>query len=117
MNTSKVYIQKDARDRIIRIDGGYSMQNVTDVSQWTLIDEGTGDKYNLCQSNYLPKPLFEGHGIPCFKLVNGVATERTQSEIDADIAAIPPPEPTPQDDTDALLADHEERLIYMELGV
>lgn len=23
----------------------------------------------------------------------------------------------PQDDTDALLADHEERLIYMELGV
>ena len=114
---SKVYVLLDERSRVLRCEGGYTMSNIDDVSKWTYIDEGTGDKYNLCQSNYLPKPLFEGHGIPCFKLVNGVATERTQSEIDADIAALPVPLPAPQEQTDALMLDHEERLIYLELGV
>lgn len=45
---SKVYIQTDAEGRIIRCEGGYTMSNIDDVSKWTYIDEGTGDRYNLC---------------------------------------------------------------------
>ena len=30
---------------------------------------------------------------------------------------VPAPEPSPQEQTDTLMLDHEERLIYLELGV
>lgn len=94
-NTSKVYVLTDERERILRCEGGYTMGNIEDISKWICIDEGTGDKYNLCQSNYFPTPLYEDHGIPVYKLKNGLAVERTQAEIDADIAALPVPEPQP----------------------
>lgn len=69
------------------------MSNIEDISQWVFIDEGIGDRYNLCQSNYFPTPLYEEHGIPVYKLADGVAVERTEAEIAEDIAAIPIPEP------------------------
>lgn len=113
---SRVYIKTDADNRISRIEGEYSLP--PDLSTWTFLEEGLScDKLNLAQTHYLDGELRTEQGIPRYKLVNGKAVERTQAEIDADIAAIPVPEPTPQEDTDALLADHEERLIYMELGV
>ena len=85
-NTSKVYVLPDERGFILRCEGGYTMSNIEDISQWALIDEGTGDRYNLCQSNYFPKPLYEEHGIPVYKLADGVAVERTEAEIAEDIA-------------------------------
>ena len=94
-NTSKVYVLPDERRRILRCEGGYTMGNIEDISKWICIDEGTGDNYNLCQSNYFHTPLYEDHGIPVYKLENGLAVERTQAEIDADIAALPVPEPQP----------------------
>jgi hypothetical protein len=90
---------------------------LTDTTGWTKIDEGEGDAYHHAQGNYLDGGLTEQHGIPRYKLGEGEAVARTRAELDADIAAIPAPEPTPQDDTDALMLDHEERLIYLELGV
>ncbi len=57
------------------------------------------------------------YGDLLFNFENGVVAERTQEEIDADIAALPVPEPSPQEQTDTLMLDHEERLIYLELGV
>ena len=101
-NTSKVYVLPDERGFILRCEGGYTMSNIEDISQWVLIDEGTGDRYNLCQSNYFPKPLYEEHGVPRYKLVDGVAVERTAEEIAEDIAAIPAPvsEPTVWDELD-----------------
>lgn len=92
---SKVYIKIDSANRIIGCDGGYTIGNIADFSEWLLIDEGYGDKYNLCQSNFFDKPLYEEHGIPVYKFVDGKVAERTQAEIDADIAAIPVPEPPP----------------------
>jgi len=101
--TSKVYVLPDERGRILRCEGGYTMSNIEDISQWVLIDEGTGDKYNLCQSNYFPTPLHEEHGIPVYKLDElDKPVERTAEEIAEDIAAIPAPyvEPTVWDELD-----------------
>ena len=47
---SKVYVQIDENNLIIRCEGGYTTPE--DLTGWTYIDEGTGDKYNLCQSHY-----------------------------------------------------------------
>ncbi len=88
MPKSKVYALVDAQGRITRIDGGYTMGNIGDITAWTQIDEGFGDRYNLCQSNYLGKPLRDERGIFRYKLVNGDVVERTAEEMDAD--CVPP---------------------------
>lgn len=92
---SKVYIRIDDKNRIIACDGGYSIGNIKNYDEWILVDEGLGDKYNLCQSNYFDKPLYEEHGVPIYKYENGCVMERTQTEIDADIAALLVPDPQP----------------------
>lgn len=86
---SKVYVKTDESDRIIRCDGGYTTPE--DLSGWTQIDEGTGDKYNLCQSHYFDGGLYTEDGIPRYKIVDGLAAERTPQEIAADRANVPPP--------------------------
>ena len=85
MTQSKVYVKADERGRITRCDGGYTAPE--DLPGWTQIDEGTGDKYNLCQSHYFPGGLYTADGIPRYKLQDGKALERTQEEIEADRAA------------------------------
>ena len=82
METSKVYAKVDKNGLIIGIDGGYTTPS--DLSGWVQIDEGTGDRYNLCQSHYLDKPLFTSDEIPRYKLEAGSPVERTQEELDAD---------------------------------
>lgn len=79
---SKVYVQTDERNRIIRCEGGYTTP--TDLSGWVQIDEGVGDRFNLCQSNYFPGGLFTDDGIPRYKLQDGKPMERTEEEMDAD---------------------------------
>lgn len=98
---SKVYILLDG-EKIIRCEGGYTTQNIDDISKWTLIDEGEGDKYNLCQNNYFEKPLTDDRGIYRYKYIDGEIIERSQEEMDADYVQ-PEIIPTP-----------EERLAIME---
>lgn len=81
---SKVYVLPDAEGRITRIDGGYTLSNIKDFTDWVLIDEGYGDRYNLCQSNYFDRPVMDERGIYRYKLVDGKPVERTQEEMDAD---------------------------------
>ena len=92
MEESKVYALTDERGRIIRIEGGCSLGNIADFSLWALIDSGFGDRYELCQNNYLP--LFTEDGIPRYALVDGAAKERSLEEIDGDREALPEPVPT-----------------------
>ena len=94
---SKVYVYTDRKGRIARCEGGYTIGNVKDFTGWTLIDEGNGDRYNLCQSHYFKGGLYTEDGIPRYKLVDGKAVERTEDEIAADRAAIPAPPPTVQE--------------------
>lgn len=114
---SKVYVLPDAEGRITRIEGGYTISNIKDFTDWVLIDEGYGDRYNLCQGNYFPKPPYDERGICRYKLVGGKPVERTQEEMDADYAARPAPEPTTEELLLETAADHEYRLCLMELGV
>ena len=65
MPKSKVYIQTDEHGRIIRCDGGYTTP--ADLAGWIEIDEGTGDKYNLCQSHYFDGGLYTMDGIHRYK--------------------------------------------------
>ena len=99
---SKVYVLPDSSGRITRIDGGYTLSNIKDFTDWMLIDEGYGDRYNLCQGNYFDKPIIDERGIYRYKLVDGKPVERTQEEMDADYV-----EPEPKPSTDERVAQLE----------
>ena len=81
---SKVYIQTDEHGRIIRCDGGYTTP--ADLTDWTEIDEGTGDRYNLCQSHYFTGGLYTMDGIPRYRWDGTQAVERTNEELEKDRA-------------------------------
>lgn len=81
---SRVYILLDSSNRITRIEGGYTEHNIQDYSDWMLIDEGVGDRYNLCQSNYLPEPLTDERGIYRYCYIGGKIYKRSAAEMDAD---------------------------------
>lgn len=89
---SKVYIQTDTEGRILRCEGGYTTPS--DLTDWTEIDEGTGDKYNLCQSHYFDGGLNTIDSIPRYRWDGTQAVERTEDEMEADRAARPAPPPT-----------------------
>ena len=91
-NTYKVYVKADLNGTITAIN---SSAFLPDTTGWTEIDEGDGDKYHHAQGHYLPKPIRTMQGIYQYKLVDGKVIERTAEEIQADIAAIPPPPPDP----------------------
>ena len=118
MQKSKVYVLPDSSGYITHIDGGYTIGNITDPEKWVLIDEGNGDKYNLCQGNYFPLPIITLGGAYRYKLVDGKPVECTAEEIAAQEDALRPvPVPDPQDDMDGMLIDHELRLTMLELGI
>ena len=89
---SKVYIQTDDQGRILRCEGGYTTP--ADLAGWLEIDEGDGDRYNLCQSHYFDGGLYTMDGIPRYKWDCSKAILRTDEELEADRAALPNPEPT-----------------------
>lgn len=79
---AKVYVKVNDNSQIIRCDGGYTCPS--NLDEWILIDEGNGDRYNLCQSNYFDGGLYTEDGIPRYQLVDGQPVERTEEEIQAD---------------------------------
>lgn len=92
---SKVYIQIDERNRILRCEGGFSMTNIQNIDEWLVIDEGVGDKYYLCQSHYFDGGLYTDDGIPRYKYDFITTQLRTEEEIEADRQVVPIPKPTP----------------------
>ncbi len=87
-DASQVYVRTDDRGLIIQCEGGITTP--ADLSGWVQIDEGTGDKYLLCQQYYFPGGLYTDDGIPRYKLQDGVPVERTEDEIQTDRDALPP---------------------------
>ena len=89
---SKVYVLLDERNRVLRCEGGYTMGNIDNIDKWTYVDEGYGDKYNLCQAHYFDQ-LYTEDGIPRYKFEDGACVLRSDAEIVEDVAALPPPAP------------------------
>ena len=85
---SRVYVLLDSESRVLRLEGEYSIPS--DLTGWTKIDEGYGDRFSLAQSHYLDKPLYDG-AVLRYKLVDGKVVERTAEEIEADKAKLPKP--------------------------
>lgn len=84
MPKSQVYIQTDEQGRVTRCEGGYSMANIANIEDWLLIDEGAGDKYNLCQSHYFEGGLYTVDGVPLYKWDGEQVVKRTDDELAAD---------------------------------
>ena len=105
---SKVYIQTDADGRILRCEGGYTTPD--DLTGWLEIDEGNGDRYNLCQSHYFDGGLYTMDGIPRYRWDGEKAVLRSEEELEADRAAIPDSKPskTVEDRLTAMEAEAEQ---------
>ena len=99
MPKSRVYILLDEKERIVRVEGEYSLP--ADLTGWVQIDEGYGDKYSLAQSHYLDGGLYTHDGIPRYKYEGGACVLRSEEEIADDRDALPKPQPSQLDRVEA----------------
>ena len=114
MQKSKVYVLPDSYGYITRIDGGHTIGNITDPEKWVLIDEGNGDKYNLCQGNYFPQPIITDGGAYRYKLVDGKPVECTAEEIEAQDEALKPvPTPSLENRVEVLESTTDDMILLM----
>lgn len=99
MPRSRVYILLDEKGRIVRVEGEYSLPS--DLTGWVQIDEGYGDRFSMAQSHYLDGGLYTMQGIPRYKYEDGACVLRSEEELEADRAALPPTAPTQLDRVEA----------------
>ena len=99
MPKSRVYILLDEKERIVRIEGEYSLPS--DLTGWVQIDEGYGDRFSLAQSHYLDGGLYTMQGILRWKYEDGACVLRSEAEIAADRDALPKPQPSQLDRVEA----------------
>ena len=99
MPKSRVYILLDEKERIVRIEGEYSLPS--DLTGWVQIDEGYGDRFSLAQSHYLDGGLYTEQGVPRYKYEGGSCVLRSEAEVEADRAALPKPQPSQMDRVEA----------------
>lgn len=99
MPKSRVYILLDEKERIVRVEGEYSLPS--DLTGWVQIDEGYGDRFLLAQSHYLDGGLYTTQGIPRYKYEGGVCVLRSEAELAADRDALPKPQPSQLDRVEA----------------
>ena len=90
---SHVYIRTDDQGRIVRCEGGYTTP--ADLTGWIEIDEGNGDRYNLCQSHYFDGGLYTMDGIPRYEWTGEAALLRSEDAIEQDRAYVAQPEQPP----------------------
>ena len=104
-----VYVKVDESNRVTSIN---SSAFLADVTGWTEIDSGYGDKYHHAQGNYFDKPLCDERGIYRYKLVDGKPVERTQEEMNADYV---PPEVKPTDTERISQLESEKKLLTAQV--
>lgn len=104
-----VYVKVDESNRVTSIN---SSAFLADVTGWTEIDSGYGDKYHHAQGNYFDKPLCDERGIYRYKMVDDKPVERTQEEMDADYV---PPEVKPTDAERISQLESEKKLLTAQV--
>ena len=82
---AKVYIKTDIKNRIIEINSDVFLKK---VSEYILIDEGTGTKYSHAQNYYLKDTLSDDRNIYKYKYVDGKIEKRTEEEMEQDATEI-----------------------------
>lgn len=78
----RVYAKVDNRGCIIAVGSSAFISN---LDGWVEIDQGSGDRYQHAQANYLPGPLLDERGICRYKLQDGAMVERAAEEMDLDV--------------------------------
>jgi hypothetical protein len=96
-----VYVKTNSNSYIIDVNSSAFLSDITD---WTAIDHGFGDKYHHAQGNYFDKPIMTMGGAYRYKLVDGVAAECTDEEI-AEQEETNKPEPDPAPASEAVTWD------------
>lgn len=87
---------------------------LTDTTGWVEIDSGYGDKYHHAQGNYFPQPIRTMGGAYRYKLVDGMVTECSESEIlEQEEAQKRNTHPTLQDRVDALETTADDMILLM----
>ena len=104
-----VYVKVDESNRVTSIN---SSAFLADITGWTEIDSGYGDRFHHAQGNYFDKPLCDERGICHYKLVNGRPVERTKEEMDADYV---PPEVNPTDTERISQLESEKKLLTAQV--
>ena len=127
-----VYVKLDDKNLITAVN---SSAFLPDVTGWTEIDSGYGDKYHHAQGNYFDKPIMDERGIkryeavtllrdlleeddPCIVVFEGAdhydygIYERTQEEMDADYVP-----PVHQPSEDERITALEQALTAIEEGI
>ena len=85
-----------------------------DTAGWTEIDRGFGDRYHHAQGNYFPQPIITDGGAYRYKLIDGMVTECSKSEIlEQEEAQKRNTPPTLQDRVDALETTAEDMILLM----
>lgn len=81
---------------------------LSDITGWTEIDRGYGDKYSHAQNNYFPDVIMTDDGAYRYKLVEGKPVECTAEEIaEQEEANKPIPVPTPEERIAELEAENK----------
>lgn len=101
---SHVYAVIDRDNRVIQIEGEYTLYNIANLDDAILVEQGAPcDRLNHAQNAYLPKPLLTDDGIYRYKYNGAEIVERSDDEIKADRVAIPQDmSPTIEDLVDAI---------------
>lgn len=84
---SRVYILVDSKNRVLRVEGEYTLP--TDLTNWILIDEGYGDRFNLAQAHYFALPICDEMGLHNYMYDNGTVREATATELEAELRELP----------------------------
>ena len=83
--TYKVYVKTNADGIITAVN---SSAFLSDVTGWTEIDKGDGNKYHHAQGNYFDMPIIDERGIYNYKLVDEKPVLRTEEDKSPEVARI-----------------------------
>ena len=100
----QVYVKTNDAKRITSVN---SSGFLSDLTGWTKIDEGGGDKFYLAQSHYFKNPLMDGRGVYRYKLEDGNVIELSKGQMDADYVQ-PEALPTQEDRIAALEKENKQ---------
>lgn len=107
-----VYVKtNDSSGCITAVNSSAFIPNITG---WTEIDRGYGDKYHHAQGNYFEKPIRTPGGAYRYKLVDGVPVECTEEEIAQQEEAMKPvPTPTLESRVETLETTTDDMILLM----